>query len=254
MSGCDGEKKETPEPVETKKEQREGGRNGTEADPEPKAGKPEADSVDHSGRKKEEPPEKTEGAARAAKAAAAAKPRAAAAKKRPAAKKKPEKPPEPSPKQPLLDSFVTRLKEKVGDKAVKDSFINRPDGHRPVIVALPDAWPESARLLRHEEDLQFDYLQNLSGVDDEDHMEVVYHLVSLKHGHSLCVKVKTEREDPQVPSVTGVWAAADWHEREVYDLLGIRFPGHPNLKRILMPDDWVGHPLRKDYEPYDREI
>jgi len=122
--------------------------------------------------------------------------------------------------------------------------------------------------LRDDTDLEFDHLNNLCGVDylepdpkkaakfgHEPHIEVVYHLSSFTLKHRLTLKVKLPRwqddregELPEVPSVAGVWAIADWHEREAYDLVGIRFTGHPNLKRILCPEDWVGHPLRKDYE------
>jgi len=169
-------------------------------------------------------------------------------------RKKVEEPQEPSPKQPLLDDFVKQITEQVGKEAVEESYINRPNGHLPTIVVKNEKWHDVARLLREDESLSFDYLTNLSGVDYEDHMEVVYHLESLTHRHRLCVRVKTDREDPSVASVTDIWAAANWDEREIYDLLGIRFPGHPNLKRILMPENWVGHPLRKDYEPLDPDI
>ncbi|MFC4077370.1 NADH-quinone oxidoreductase subunit C [Salinithrix halophila] len=191
--------------------------------------------------------------AAAAKAAAAAKPKVGSARKRPSGKK-PEEPLEPSPKQPLLDAFVAKLKQGVGEKAVEDSFINRLNGHLPTLVIPAARWLEVARFIKEDESFAFDFLQNLSGVDYETHMEVVVHLYSLEHRHSLCVRVKTDREASIVPSVTQVWQAADWNEREVYDLLGIRFTEHPNLKRILMPDDWVGHPLRKDYQAYDGDI
>ena len=89
----------------------------------------------------------------------------------------------------------------------------------------------------------------------QPHTEIVYHLFSMKHKHSLVLKVILPRwkegrpgELPEVPSVSGIWSTADWHEREVYDLNGVYFTGHPNLRRILCPEDWVGHPLRKDYE------
>lgn len=180
--------------------------------------------------------------------------RSAARGARGAVRKKAEEPQEPSPKQPLLDSFVNRITEQVGKEAVEESYINRPNGHLPTIVVKNDKWHDVARLLREDEQLSFDYLMNVSGVDYEDHMEVVYHFESLSHKHRLCVRVKTDRENPSVASVTDLWPAADWDEREIYDLFGIRFPGHPNLKRILMPDNWVGHPLRKDYEPIDPDI
>ncbi|MCA9055791.1 MAG: NADH-quinone oxidoreductase subunit C [Planctomycetaceae bacterium] len=127
---------------------------------------------------------------------------------------------------------------------------------------------EVMQALKEDASFQFDHLCDLTGVDYcepdsklaakfpyETHLAVVYHLHSLKLGHRLVVKVKLPRwkDDqagvlPEVPSVSGIWAIADWHEREAYDLMGIRFTGHPNLVRILCPDDWEGHPLRKDYE------
>ena len=114
----------------------------------------------------------------------------------------------------------------------------------PVITALHD-----------EPEFAFEFLADLCGVDTGEVMQVVYHLWSLTHKHSLVLKVilprwkdDVEGELPEVPSVAGVWPTADWHEREVYDLSGVRFLGHPNLVRILCPEDWVGHPLRKDYE------
>jgi NADH-quinone oxidoreductase subunit C len=89
----------------------------------------------------------------------------------------------------------------------------------------------------------------------EPHMELVYHVSSITNKHTLVVKVQLPRwkddvegQLPEVPTVSDVWKTADWHEREVYDLSGVHFVGHPNLRRILCPEDWVGYPLRKDYE------
>jgi NADH-quinone oxidoreductase subunit C len=79
-------------------------------------------------------------------------------------------------------------------------------------------------------------------------MEVIYNLYSIPYNHHLTVKVMLDRAEPAVESLTAIWKTADWHEREAYDLLGIRFNNHPDLRRILLPEDWEGHPLRKDYE------
>ena len=85
------------------------------------------------------------------------------------------------------------------------------------------------------------------GVDAAPRFEVVYHLYSISKNHRLRIKVSVEERDCVVDSVVSVWKAANWQEREIYDLLGIEFRGHPDLRRILMSDDWEGHPLRKDY-------
>ncbi|MBP1965752.1 NADH-quinone oxidoreductase subunit C [Paenibacillus aceris] len=193
---------------------------------------------------------------KAAKAQAAAEARAARASARGAKTDaaEPAAPKEPSPNQPLLDRLVAILKESAGEEAVVDSFINERDAHRPYVVIHSSRWQEAAVTLRDHEELRCDYLRNLSGVDQETHLEVAYHLLSLTHKREYCVKVKTDRDQPSIPSVSPVWPTANWNEREVFDLLGIDFPGHPNLVRIMMPDDWVGHPLRKDYEPLDPEV
>ena len=108
---------------------------------------------------------------------------------------------------------------------------------------------EVARWLRDEPELGFDCLSNLSGVDRkaEDAIEVYYHLFSYAHRHRIALRVSTSRLDPVVPTLVDVWPIANWLERECFDLLGVRFAGHPDLRRILMPEDWVGHPLRKDF-------
>jgi len=158
-----------------------------------------------------------------------------------------------------------KLTARFGDRAVVGL---KADAKDPWIEVAPGALLDVARNLKSDPEFAFDHLCNLTGVDYlepdaklaakfpfQPHVEVVYHLHSLKLGHRLVVKVKLPRwndghpgELPKVPSVSSVWAIADWHEREAYDLVGIRFTGHPNLVRILCPDDWEGHPLRKDYE------
>lgn len=101
--------------------------------------------------------------------------------------------------------------------------------------------------LKESPELKFDYLMSLTAVDWPDRFEVVYHLYSIVHKHYVTLKVRADKESPVVPSVTSVWRAADWQEREVYDMFGIEFEGHPDLRRILLESDWEGFPLRKDY-------
>lgn len=138
----------------------------------------------------------------------------------------------------------------------------------PYLVVVPELWASLAQYLHDEPRLQFDMLHCITVVDYleteaakvakagfEPHLEVVYHLGSFTHRHRLVIKLLLPRwkdnvvgQLPEVPSVCSVWPGANWHERECYDLGGVQFIGHPELNRILMADDWVGHPLRKDYE------
>ena len=194
-----------------------------------------------------------------AKAIAAAKAKAAAAaraKTKGAEGKKEEEPKqeEPSMNEPYLNQYVEVIKGKVGEDALVDFYINKLSKDVPTLVVEPAKYYEVMELLRFHEGLAFDYMSELHATDFVTHMEVYVHLFSYGKKQSVAVKVKLDREAPQVESVTALWKGADWPEREAYDLLGIVFKGHPNLSRILMPDDWVGHPLRKDYEPYDVEV
>ena len=125
----------------------------------------------------------------------------------------------------------------------------------PFAVVAPDALVDVATFCRNERELSFDNLMCLSGVDypkeTPPRMEVVYHLLSYTHGHTFAFKVHLPREEPRVPTVEGVWHVANWHEREAYDMFGIAFTGHSDLRRILLPDDWIGFPLRKDWQDPD---
>ncbi len=109
--------------------------------------------------------------------------------------------------------------------------------------------PEICRALRDEEPFLLDYCSFVSAVDrpDAGQFEVVYHLYSTAANHELLIKARVDRNSPSVPSVSGIWSGALWHEREAFDLFGVAFVGHPDLRRIMMTDDWIGHPLRKDY-------
>lgn len=112
------------------------------------------------------------------------------------------------------------------------------------------------KTLKSEKDAQFDLLMSVSGVDkiNNNIMEVVYHLFSTSYHHKLVVKVQLDRNKPSLPTVCEIWETANWHERETFDLMGIEFEGHPDLKRLLMPADWKGHPLRKDYIQDDERL
>ncbi|QRH08270.1 NADH-quinone oxidoreductase subunit C [Bacillus paranthracis] len=194
--------------------------------------------------------EKAKAKAKAKAAAAArAKTKGAEGKKEEEAKQE-----EPSVNQPYLNQYVEVIKGKVGEGALVDCYINKLSKDVPTLVVEPSEYYEVMELLRSHEELAFDYMSELHATDFVTHMEVYVHLFSYGKKQSVAVKVKLDREAPQVESVTALWKGADWPEREAYDLLGIVFKGHPNLSRILMPDDWIGHPLRKDYEPYDVEV
>jgi NADH-quinone oxidoreductase subunit C len=98
------------------------------------------------------------------------------------------------------------------------------------------------------EEMGFDNLSLITGIDYSDRFEVVYNFLSYSKKQNLVLKVVLDHTDPEVASLSSLWKVADWLERETYDLVGIKFSGHPNLKRILLPDGWMGHPLRKDYD------
>jgi NADH-quinone oxidoreductase subunit C len=160
--------------------------------------------------------------------------------------------------------IISVLEQQFGGK-IKSKNVEALD---PFVVVEASDLLDVCRYLRDEPRLRFELLNSISGVDYlepdvkkapkagfDPHMEVVYHFSSFTHKHRLVLKVMLPRwkdnkqgELPEVPSVTGLWRTADWHEREVYDLCGVWFSGHPELTRILLADDWVGHPLRKDYE------
>ncbi|HXB56359.1 MAG TPA: NADH-quinone oxidoreductase subunit C [Vicinamibacteria bacterium] len=144
-----------------------------------------------------------------------------------------------------------RLTQKFGEKITGANL----EVASPFAVVAVEAIEEVAAFCKADPDLAFDNLMCLAGVDfpkeTPARMEVVYHLLSYPHGHTFSLKVHVPRESPALPTVENVWGVANWHEREAYDLLGIVFTGHSDLRRILLPDDWVGHPLRKDWTDPD---
>ena len=120
-----------------------------------------------------------------------------------------------------------------------------------LFVSCPaNQWTDLARHLKEDPELDFDFLLMVTAADylvPETKMEAIYHFFSMNHRHKIFVKIPLPRENASLPSVADIWKTADWQEREVYDMYGIRFDGHPNLKRILMWDGFTGWPMRKDY-------
>ena len=115
------------------------------------------------------------------------------------------------------------------------------------IIIAPATWKKLAKSLRNAP-FNFDYLFCLTCIDWKTDLMMVYHLSSTDHRHTIVIKARLDRTDPQIETVSDIWRTADFHEREVFDLFGVKFNGHPDLRRLIMPDDWEGYPLRKDYE------
>jgi NADH-quinone oxidoreductase subunit C len=142
------------------------------------------------------------------------------------------------------DEICRRFQERFGDAVVQA----KPDGLHPFVKVKPEAWKAAAAYAR--DSLSCEGLHDLTAVDSKDRktLTVVAHLWSFRLRHWVNLKADLDRADPKVESLDPLFKAADWHERECYDMYGVRFEGHPNLARILCPEDWVGWPMRKDYE------
>jgi len=151
----------------------------------------------------------------------------------------------PAPEAPPVDPALAALREEVG-RLLGSAASPDPAAGVPAWRLAAAAVPAAARALR---DAGYDYLLFVSAVDRpaEGTFEVVYLVTRYDDGRQLALVADIPREAPEIDSVSGVWAGADWHEREAYDMFGIVFRGHPFLRRILLDEDWPGHPLRKDY-------
>ena len=143
------------------------------------------------------------------------------------------------------------LKNKIISFGIDISFPEEVEAEETQFLTLsvnPDHLYQLSKQLKEDTDTSFDYMFCQTGIDWLENMEIVYHLRSTSHGHEVVVRTQiTDRENPIVDSVYDLWKTADFHEREIFDLLGIRFNNHPDLRRIFLDDNWDGFPLRKDY-------
>ena len=139
--------------------------------------------------------------------------------------------------------IFNKLKEKF-----KDNILEFKDGITPFIKINPKTIIEIASFLSKEDTFKFNYLMSIAGIDNPENLTVVYHLCSIEYKHRIALKAELSKENPKIHSVMDIWLGANWHERETYDLFGIIFEGHKDFRRILLPEDWDGHPLRKDYK------
>ena len=141
--------------------------------------------------------------------------------------------------------ITNALKEKFGDAILETKL----EVMQPWLSIAPNRMKDIALFLRDDPSMQFDYMMCLSGVDYNDgRLGIVYHLFSMVHRHKIVLKAFCTKDNAHVQSVSSVWGTANWHEREVFDMYGVIIDEHPDLRRILMPNDWEGHPLRKDYK------
>lgn len=146
----------------------------------------------------------------------------------------------------------SEIKNLIIQKFGEEVIIGESSIQQPQLFILPQTLTKVCSFLYENEQTYFDFLSCITGLDTGNNsFEVIYHLYSIPYNHTVILKVILEKSIypiPQIDTVSHIWAAANWHEREVFDLIGIEFIGHPDLRRILLPHDWQGHPLRKDYQ------
>lgn len=184
------------------------------------------------------PPQPQPGAPAASPTLPQAKPPAEAAAK-PAAPPRPAAPPPKKTETTEVKALTTKFPGTL-------THLEDTEPSIPTVLAPREQLLDVLRFL--QADQGFEHLALITGVDYKEHIEVIYNLWSYSKNLPFEVKVRVPRNDAKVPSVTGLWVGANWHEREEFDLMGIVFEGHPDLRRILLPPGWKGHPLRKDYE------
>lgn len=150
---------------------------------------------------------------------------------------------------------VEEFKELIDSKVGEGTVLLLDENTTPKALVIDAEKVEPVMALLKDDEASFcDLLSCLTAIDngpEANTMEVIYNLYSIPLEHSLMIKTTISRENPEIETVSHLWKTADWHEREAYDLFGITFNNHPDLRRILMPADWEGHPMRKDYEEPD---
>ncbi len=161
-------------------------------------------------------------------------------------------PPPPDPRKEAAMALGSEIKASVDGKFGADT-VQEITNSKDIPVLLIDGakWRDVVTFLKEDEAHAYDYMELMAGTDYKDYIEVVIYVYSTTHNRYISLKARTPRDDARLPSITPVYAGANWEEREVYDLLGINFEGHPDLRRIMMWEEWKGYPLRKDFSEFE---
>jgi NADH-quinone oxidoreductase subunit C len=224
---------------------------------EPKAEAPKAEAPKAEAPKAEAPKAEEKAVADApvtAEKPAAAKPAPAPAAAAPKADAAPAPEPEPDPRlveaQSRLETIKGKLVAKFGEGAVEEADVKK---FTPTLLIKPEYWVDLIDYVKQDPSLKLNYPEMMAGTDykDKGYFEVVVMLHSFELDWDVNFKVRSEREKASIPSITPLFEGLNWEEREIFDLLGIDFPGHPDMRRVMLEDDWKGHPLRKDYVVQD---
>ncbi|PWI57983.1 NADH-quinone oxidoreductase subunit C [Sulfoacidibacillus thermotolerans] len=172
------------------------------------------------------------------------------AKAAPAKAAKAPAPPDPRVEQAKQqgEAIKVAIEQKLGAGTVEEVIASK---EVPILRIASAKWREAITFLRDDPEQRFDYIELFAGTDYKDYIEVVLYLHAMSRGTYISVKTRTPREQAVLPSLAPVFPGVNWEEREVFDLLGVTFEGHPDLRRIMMWDGWNGHPLRKDYSEFE---
>ncbi|MBX5436408.1 MAG: NADH-quinone oxidoreductase subunit C [Alicyclobacillaceae bacterium] len=197
-------------------------------------------------------PQAPSAASAANRAAGAGESGAKAEAKPAAAKAQAAKAAPPDPRVEAAKAVAEQIKQvlvrEFGEAAVEETGV----AHRtPMVRVRKQDWPKAVEFLRTHPDWKLNYAECMAGTDYPDYIEIVLYVQSTELGHFVCLKTRTDRDPAEVPSLVASHPGLNWEEREIYDLLGVRFTGHPDLRRIMMWEGFKGHPLRKDYREWD---